>query len=441
MEIDTYVDYEAVLATRREPVHLALRFRAAELQTGRDRPIAFCLVMDRSGSMAGTPLAGAKEAARQVVRNLRYDDLLSIVVFDESAHAVLPLQPVHDAHRVLRMIDGIEAGSSTNLAAGWMRGRDELEEAPRDVPRRLLLLSDGQLNTGITEPAHVSQLCVAGLERSRVRTSCLGFGDGYDEELLSMLAVATGGELYDATSPEELPRIFAAELEGLQRLSVQNLRVRYRHLMFCEGTHLLSDYPAHELMDGRVEIEVGDLISREERRLILALDVLAMPLGADHAPVASLEGEDLLELEVLWEALSDTGVTKKAWQRVVKIRRVQNPEEVSVNEEVIPWVAEQQAGRSVRSALDAAGKGETGEARRRLELAREKIGKLPEGRATQLQLRLIEETLEELADNEELGERARKELNGTAFCSMRPSSRRESRDGGENPEDVETEER
>jgi uncharacterized protein with von Willebrand factor type A (vWA) domain len=60
MNIETLLDYEAIIANRPAPVHLALRFTAPELLAERSRPIAFCVVLDRSGSMSGAPLAAAK---------------------------------------------------------------------------------------------------------------------------------------------------------------------------------------------------------------------------------------------------------------------------------------------------------------------------------------------------------------------------------------------
>jgi hypothetical protein len=47
---------------------------------------------------------------------------------------------------------------STNLMAGWLLGRDELMKAQKTADgiapiRKILLLTDGHLNAGITEPA------------------------------------------------------------------------------------------------------------------------------------------------------------------------------------------------------------------------------------------------------------------------------------------------
>jgi len=46
------------------------------------------------------------------------------------------------------------------------------------------LLTDGHLNAGITKPDHVEALTRAGLEKDEIRTSCLEFGDSYNENIL-----------------------------------------------------------------------------------------------------------------------------------------------------------------------------------------------------------------------------------------------------------------
>ena len=176
MKTEFLLDYSTILANQARPVHLAIRFQAEGALNPRPRPAAFCVVLDRSGSMEGPPLDHAKQAA----------------------------------------------------------------------------------NHGIVEPPAVRQVVVGGLEQDAVRTSCLGFGDNYNEDLMAELARATNGQFYDADSPETFPAIFASELDGRQRHAVQNLRVRVQALDLCGAYTLLGEYPALALPDGRMEFAIGD---------------------------------------------------------------------------------------------------------------------------------------------------------------------------------------
>ena len=355
MKTDFHLDYPTILANLARPVHFAIRFEAGQINQPRPKPAAFCVVLDRSGSMAGAPLSHAREATKVAVRNLRAGDQFGLVTFDDEARVVIPLQAVKNKPAIYGTIDRIIDGGSTNLTGGWMLGRDELAKAGQETARRLLLLSDGLLNQGIVEPTAVKQVVVDGLEQNFIRTSCLGFGPNYNEDLMAELARATNGQFYDADSPDKLPAIFASELEGLQKLCVQNLRVRIKRGDFCEQYTLLGEYPTVELPDGRREFAVGDLVSEEERIVCYGVEVMAMPL-INGQPVFDPKGESLLELEILWDEISDKGIVSRTLTQTVRIQATQDPAEVIVNSIVAPWVSLQKAGAvtaEVNKKMDA----------------------------------------------------------------------------------------
>ncbi len=361
MKTTFLLDYPTILANQARPVHFAIRFEADRVGKPRTQPTAFCVVLDRSGSMAGPPLNHARGAAKVAVRNLRPGDWFSLVIFDDSARTIIPLQLATNKQSFYDLIDQITDGGSTNLTGGWMLGRDELRKAAPGTTRRLLLLSDGQLNAGIVEPPAVRQVVGAGLEQDAVRTSCLGFGDNYNEDLLAELARATNGQFYDADSPESLPAIFASELEGLQKLAIQNLRVRIQALDFCEKYALLGQYPALSLPDGRMEFALGDLVSEEERIVCFGVQALALPRINGQA-VFDLKGELLLGVEVLWDEMLEQSVASRTLTQQVRIQATQDPAAVVVNSVVVPWISLQKAGAAAAEVTQKMDQGQTNEA-------------------------------------------------------------------------------
>jgi Ca-activated chloride channel family protein len=391
MKIDTLLDYPTLLAHQNHPVNLALRLTADPNPGARPQPVALCLVVDRSGSMAGQPLARARDAAALAVRHLRPEDRLGLVAFDEVALTIFPLQPVAPAQRgrILDAIRRLQDGGSTNLTAGWMLGRDALREAPSGTRRRLLLLSDGKLNAGITAPDAVRQIVAAGLEKDAIRTSCLGFGDSYDQDLLVALAHATQGEFYDASSPESLPTIVGAELEGLQKIAVQNLRLRLRRLDFCDRLDPLGTDPAISLPDGRLELALGDLVADEQRVVCFALGVLPLP-AIDGQPAFDLEGEELLALELLYDEIGTDGIASRTFTQTVRVRATQDPGAVRPNGEVIQWVAVQRAAAWSDRIAAHADRGDTRVALQLLEIALRETRALGDGPGVEDALRLLQ---------------------------------------------------
>lgn len=397
MKIDCDLDYATILANKSRPVHLAVRFEACRVSTDVvRRPMAFCIVLDRSGSMAGEPLRKAKAAAEGVVRNLRSEDHFGMVVFDNAARTVVPMQRIANKAETIQSIQAISDSGSTNLTAGWMLGRDELAKTSADTMRRVLLLSDGHLNVGIVQPDEVARIVADGLERGRVRTSSLGFGDNYDEILMERLATCSGGEFYDANSADKLPAIFAAELEGLQKIAAQNVRLRFQKGMFCEGWKLLASYPSVSLPDGRAEIAVGDLVSEEAATVIFELGVMALPLLPDGGPAASLEGEELAVLEILWDDLSGGEVKSFSHQQTIRIQATQNPGDVKLNVDVIPGVANQQTGKALQEARSEIDKGQVGNALKLLRETVDRLKALGTDESVQQGVRSLERMMDEL---------------------------------------------
>jgi secreted protein with Ig-like and vWFA domain len=91
MNIERELDYKTILRNSSRPVHLVARLTApAEPLTQRALPSAFTVVLDRSGSMGGAPIEHAKQACRDVIKNLRPEDCFSQVVFDSSAQVITP---------------------------------------------------------------------------------------------------------------------------------------------------------------------------------------------------------------------------------------------------------------------------------------------------------------------------------------------------------------
>ena len=121
------------------------------------------------------------------------------------------------------------------------------------------------------------------------------------------------------------------------------------------------------------EITIGDLVSDEERVLVLVLEVLPLPLMGDGLPVASLEGEALLDLEIAYDEITEEGVHSRVEQRTIRISAVQNPAEVVRNGQAVRWVAIQEVGRMMMAAILERDNGDELVVRERIRRTKEKL--------------------------------------------------------------------
>ena len=363
----TKLDYNKVLANQENEVHLVTRIDAPELQSDERKPVAFAICLDRSGSMAmERKFDYALQACEGVVKNLRPDDLFSLVTFDSEVEVVLPLAKIEDKEQVCEIIRNLSTRGMTYLSGGWEQAKEQLIKAESGMLKRMLLLTDGMANRGVTDHRELITLVGDGLRDHGIRTSCLGFGDHYQEDLLSDMATHSTGNFYDVDSKEKLPTVFAAELEGALRISVENLRVRIKPEEQCESWDDFGGMRKSILEDGRTELLVGDLVSEEVRSFALQVRV---------SPCDSEMSGDLISMEFIYDLVLKDGVESNSEERMVEISFVDNPEKVVLDETILSIITTQRTSKIIRQAIEKIDRGEELEA---IEFLRGELKKLEE---------------------------------------------------------------
>ena len=271
METSVRLEHSVLAVEQEHELHAMVELAVPELPEQAERPpLRIALVLDRSGSMAGPKLAVARRCARWLAERLRPADELALVTFDGHVRLLAPRARV-DSSRLRAAIASIGPGGQTNLSGGWLRGLGELVDAPADGPRKILLLTDGLANQGITDHDDL----VGMARRARVEgvsTSTIGFGEGFDEDLLRDMADAGGGSTHFAETPDDAPGIFECELEGLTRVVAHNVTLDVRPGPAVELLGVLNDYPSLAV-EGGAQIELGDAYAGERRRVVLKLRI------------------------------------------------------------------------------------------------------------------------------------------------------------------------
>ncbi len=208
-------------------VEILVRVQAADAPSGdaADRaPQAIALVIDRSGSMEGRPLAEARRCAEYVVGQLRPKDAVSLVQFDNRVQRLWPAVPLGDGAPLRAAIAAIHSGGNTHLHGGWREGAETLTDVAGTGLKRVILLSDGQANEGLTDATAIAAQCAEWAARG-VTTSTYGLGNSFNEELMVAMARAGGGNHYYGDTAEDLMDPFQQELELLVNLCLRDLRL------------------------------------------------------------------------------------------------------------------------------------------------------------------------------------------------------------------------
>ena len=193
-------------------------------------PVNLALVIDRSGSMADADkLSRVKEALLTLVAQLRESDTLSLVVFDSEAQVLMPARPVGDRAEARRLIRALETGSSTNIHAGLMLGyREALKHYKPGATNRVVLLTDGIANQGVTDPAQIARDSLGYNDRG-VDLSTIGVGLDLNKDLLRQLAKSGRGLFHFVADARDIEKVFLTEVQSLVApvASEPNLEVEY----------------------------------------------------------------------------------------------------------------------------------------------------------------------------------------------------------------------
>lgn len=165
------------------------------------------LVLDRSGSMEGEPMAAAKAAALKVIDQLEPGDAVNVIAFDDKVESLFDKPHVLDADTRKKadvFVNKIGARGGTEIAKALERAlASQTLDARPDV---VFFLTDGQSDGP-------SAIKVASADTSGTAVFTVGLGSGVDKALLGKIASLRHGRftfVADARAVgAELPKLLA----------------------------------------------------------------------------------------------------------------------------------------------------------------------------------------------------------------------------------------
>ncbi|MCP4542059.1 MAG: VWA domain-containing protein [Chloroflexi bacterium] len=237
-----------------------------------------------------------RDALLAAVEQLHPADRFSLVAFAGRATTLIPNTGGDEKRRLLDVVnslDELHLGDDTCIGQGMALGLEELRKDTWDgLANRMLVLTDG-----FTSDERACRQRAVDARHARIPISTLGLGGEFNEELMIPIADQTGGEAYLLENHDDIPAIFAQELQRAQAVRHRDLELKLRP---SQGVGIRAAYRVRpsiaplDLVDegGSYSFPLGDLVVGEEPALLLELVVPPRAAGAYRLTRALLAYDD-----------------------------------------------------------------------------------------------------------------------------------------------------
>jgi len=200
------------------PAHRLVRIglKGKEFEEAARPPCNLVFLLDVSGSMdAPNKLPLVKRSMQLLLDRLGARDRLAIVVYAGAAGLVLPSTEATEEESILKAIDDLEAGGSTNGGEGIrLAYATAMKNFKPGGVNRVILATDGDFNVGVTDQSQLVRLIEEEAKKG-VFLTVLGFGMGnYKDSTLEKLADRGNGSYAYIDDVSEARKVLVEQSGG-----------------------------------------------------------------------------------------------------------------------------------------------------------------------------------------------------------------------------------
>jgi uncharacterized protein YegL len=164
------------------------------------------LVLDKSASMEGKKIELSRAAATGVVDNLRPEDQIGILIFDNSFQWTVPIRRADDKAMLKKLIAGINPDGGTQIPAALTEAYKKI--LPYEaIYKHIVLLTDG-----ISEEGDAMRLAKDAADH-KITISTIGLGQDVNRPFLEKIAAGAAGKAYFLNDPSGLEQILLHDVK------------------------------------------------------------------------------------------------------------------------------------------------------------------------------------------------------------------------------------
>lgn len=218
---------------------IKIGIKAVDIEQKQLPPANLVFLIDVSGSMSSPDKLGLlKKSLSLLVSQLRAEDSIALVVYAGASGIVLEPTAGNQKHKIIRALNNLAAGGSTNGGAGIQLAYEVAQQAYKaNGINRILLATDGDFNVGTVNFEQLINL-VEHKRETGISLSTLGFGTGnYNDKLMEQLADAANGQYSYIDNLNEAQKVLVDEISSSLKTVAKDAKIQIEF-----NPQLVSEY-------------------------------------------------------------------------------------------------------------------------------------------------------------------------------------------------------
>lgn len=276
------------LVRLKEPqiVYILLELAPSGQSTGIPVPaLNVCLALDCSTSMQGEKMDMLKAAAINVLRDLRPQDVFSMVAFSDRAEVLIPASYRLEKHKLESIIRMLQPSGATEIFQGLEAAYKEVQpNANGTRVNHIILITDG--HTYGDEPACLNLAEEAA--RKGIGISAMGIGREWNDVFLDALCSHTGGSSKYISKPDDIHQFLVNEFETLSRVVASDTLLEFTGPPGVEITYTFRTQPEAGPLPVESPIHLGAVL--QDTPLNVLFEYRIDPSLTDRDTVTLLKG-------------------------------------------------------------------------------------------------------------------------------------------------------
>jgi Ca-activated chloride channel homolog len=253
--------------------------------SGLGIPLNICLVVDCSTSMKGELLDTVKATTIELIRQLKDEDIISIVSFADRAEIVVPASIHQDRLMLQASVRMLQAGGGTEIFQGLEAGYREVQryQSKKHI-NHIILITDGRTYGD-------EESCMSLAEQASAKNigiSGLGIGGKWNDTFLDKLTSKTGGSSIFISRPQDVESFLKQKVASFGLSYGEQLEYEFELGEYVELRSAFRLQPDIAPIDVKAPLKLGRVLRNIPLDIIL--DFLINPGAEKRDEIALAEG-------------------------------------------------------------------------------------------------------------------------------------------------------